>query len=76
MEWEGELSPLFPQTGCWTVAAVPQVTSSTWTPASHQSLWQLWGNSWPPWCHQAFTRGRSSPVGLWKSCACGRERVA
>ena len=40
------------------ITASLQVTSSTWTPASHQSLWQQQGFSLPPWCHQVSTRGR------------------
>lgn len=69
MEWERELGPLSLQPGCWTMAAASQVTSSTWTPASRRSSWRLQGNSWPPWCHRVFTRGRSSPAGLWESSA-------
>lgn len=55
-----------------SLAAAPQVTSSTWTPASLQSSWRLQGNSWPPWCLQVFTRGRSSLAGLWDCSACVR----
>lgn len=71
MGGEGQRAwPLFPP--AWLLPH-PQVTSSTWTPASLLNSWQLQGNSWPPWCLQVFTRGRSSLAGLRDCSACVRE---